>query len=541
MSSSDANAAKSPPVSATSSTLAPPPNISRPSSANSSRSNNSSRRRNGKKSGSVSPAGSSGNRSVTNGSTTTISGGVKLGGQSTNKPATPTSTSDAGKKEAGGGQAKGKGKKGGNGGNQPKGANGGNQAKRPQPINTNAPPRPSSAQSVPADNQPRSLHAHISPPRTAMDAAFEAAHQKHNDIGGGDALTSLQKMISDLKAISPSAVTPSSSLPSGTTTGRSMSVSQGEQHGAVAIPNSAAAAKKLKADAPSFMPSLSPGPSNMSLSPNNTLPLPAIQPRAASFAGGSTQRRTSSVSVNPANNPSGSFSYGLGYPNPLAGLPGGGDEGLNPYGMDFAYQQQLLAAQYQQIQLLQAQIQANQLAQQQQQQQQQQQREQAGSFIAPRFQALAAQRVQQQQEQQAQLYQAHAQAQHLYQLQQQQMLDQQSLVGKRDESADAPPVFEEDSPEHKPVPLAPAGGRPQLNPNFTFGAKRQANDGQPLSPPTNSAPFINRSEGIGGAAATGLAGLAARAHKRTGSEITPQMQEQVSWNVRCLFDDELTV
>jgi protein SSD1 len=223
---------------------------------------------------------------------------------------------------------------------------------------------------------------------------------------------------------------------------------------------------------------------------------------------------------------SGSFSAGLTYLNPLAGLPETDDNGINPYGVDFAYQQQLLAAQFQQIQLLQAQIQANQIAQQQAQQQHQQ--NQSTSFIAPRFQALAAQRIQQQQEQQARLHQAHEQAQHVYQAQALQVLQQatQAQTHLEQSAADAPPVFEEDSPEHKPVPLA-SGGRPQLNPNFTFGAKRQDAQKEIMSPPTLP-PVINRSEGIGGAAATGLAGLAARAHKRTGSEVTPAMQEQVS-------------
>jgi protein SSD1 len=199
---------------------------------------------------------------------------------------------------------------------------------------------------------------------------------------------------------------------------------------------------------------------------------------------------------------------------------------MTQYAVDLAYQQQLLAAQYQQIQLLQAQIQANQLAQQQAQQQQQQ--SQSTSFIAPRFQALAAQRIQQQQEQQARLHQAHEQAQHMYQTQALQVLQQANHVqnnGGRPAAADAPPVFEEDSPEQKPVPLG-TSGRPQLNPNFTFGAKRQEAARESMSPPAHP-PVINRSEGIGGAAATGLAGLAARAHKRTGSEVTPAMQEQV--------------
>lgn len=197
--------------------------------------------------------------------------------------------------------------------------------------------------------------------------------------------------------------------------------------------------------------------------------------------------------------------------------------------MDTAYQQQLLAAQYQQIQLLQAQIAANQLAQQQSQQHQQQQS--MGSFMAPRFQALAAQRAQQQRDQTAQLYQAHAQAQQMFQLNQQQLLQQEAQAKAIAQATlrDPPEVFEEDSPESRPATLGPTG-RPQLNPGFTFGAKkRQESVSEAISPP--QPPIINRSEGIGGAAATGLAGLAARAHKRTNSELTSAMREQVSTEV----------
>ena len=204
-----------------------------------------------------------------------------------------------------------------------------------------------------------------------------------------------------------------------------------------------------------------------------------------------------------------------------------------PSSVEGSYQQQLLAAQalqYQQIQLLQAQLASTQMQQLQTQQHNQQQ---PGSFIAPRFQALAAQRAAQQQQQQVQQL---AQATQVFELQQQQLIEDQR---RQEEGARAaaiaeatlknpPPVFEEDSPEQKPASLGPTG-RPQLAPSFTFGAKR--NDGQPVEKSSMSSPpgppVINRSEGIGGAAAAGLAGLAARAHKRTGSELTPGMQEQV--------------
>jgi protein SSD1 len=215
-----------------------------------------------------------------------------------------------------------------------------------------------------------------------------------------------------------------------------------------------------------------------------------------------------------------------------------GNEDLSP--MSFAnhadsqfQHQQLLAEQIQyqqQVQLLQAQMAAAHM-------QQQQPREQPmGSFFAPRFQALAAQRVAQQQQQahQLQLQQAAqlAQAQQLFEMQQQQqILLQQEAEQERVKQQNlqtAPPVFEEDSPEPPHKVLGPTG-RPQLAPTFTFGAKprreSEAAERASVSPPPV---VVNRSEGIGGAASTGLAGLAARAHKRTGSELSPAMAQQVS-------------
>lgn len=191
-------------------------------------------------------------------------------------------------------------------------------------------------------------------------------------------------------------------------------------------------------------------------------------------------------------------------------------------------QQQILAAQqlqYQQLQLLQAQLATAQISQQQQPQSQQQ----MGNFMAPRFQALAAQRAAQLQQQQAQQL---AHAQQLYDLQQQQLLEAKR---RREDTARAaaqavlsnpPAVFEEDSPESKATPLGPTG-RPQLAPSFTFGAKARGEGERDSRSPPQQPPVINRSEGIGGAAATGLAGLAARAHQRTGSEMSPAMQQQV--------------
>jgi protein SSD1 len=203
-------------------TLAPPSQISRPSSANS----NSSRRgrSNGSKSGGTSRSNShssrgDGNSRVSSGNTTTIGGGVKLG--------SPVNKDDG---KVGGEK---KDTKKPNRGNRKKQ----HEGKRPQPIDTNAPPRSVSANSTRSESQPRVLHAHISPPRTALDAALELAKKKLVEKdGSGDALTSLQKMISDLKAISPSSAVPPS-LPSGSTSGRSMSMSQGDRSTSQSIPS----------------------------------------------------------------------------------------------------------------------------------------------------------------------------------------------------------------------------------------------------------------------------------------------------------------
>lgn len=166
-----------------------------------------------------------------------------------------------------------------------------------------------------------------------------------------------------------------------------------------------------------------------------------------------------------------------------------------------------------------------------------------GNFIAPRFQALAAQRAASQQQQQASQL---AQAQQVFELQQAQLLQQQEEATRASVRAAAEaahpqnqPVFEEESPELQPHTVG-TSGRPQLAPAFTFGAKpkhgvtesvsERGSGRESLSPPQSSlSPIVvNRSEGIGGAAATGLAGLAARAHKRTGSEMSSVLQQQVS-------------
>lgn len=254
----------------------------------------------------------------------------------------------------------------------------------------------------------------------------------------------------------------------------------------------------------------------------------------------SSERRASVSSIGTINPyagitsshvPSGSFSQNPHFP--LSSLPGyqhypGIPEmmgELPSLSYNEQYQQLLLAqhVQVQQIQLLQAQISANQLAAQQAQAQQQQ----SGSFTAPRFRALAEQRqAHHAQQQLAQL----TQAQQIYDMQQQALKAVQEAHAKAAAQAtlkNPPPVFEEDD---EPDTRAPSQyGRPQLNPGFTFGARRResVDERKSLSPPQHPV-VVDRQHGIGGAQATGLAGLAARAHRRTGSELTPAMQQQVS-------------
>lgn len=403
-----------------------------------------------------------------------------------------------------------------------------------------APPTAASeAKAAPAEPELRSLRATTSPPIDAMEAAVTAATKKHVETHGGDALSSLQRMISDLKAISPTNSNPGSRQVSGSKHDKASSVSPTTSTppmsatlptAPVSIPaaGGAASSTKLKADAPSFTPgSLRSGNSPLASTATLSTSVGAAPPPSRSPTGSAHGRRTSaaqSVSspFNFASPPPGGFIPSpAGFPQlphfPLAasGFPGAeGADDLGGFPNDaFQQQQQLLAAQQLQLQLLQAQIVQQQIAAQQQREQ---------GFVAPRFQALAAQRValQQQQAQAAQL----AEAQRLFELHQQQqlLLAQQQEEATRSAAplASPPAVFEEDSPETTPS-LGPTG-RPQLNPGFTFGRRRESGT-DPNRPPV----VVNRSEGIGGAAATGLAGLAARAHKRSGSELTPAMEEQV--------------
>nr|XP_019011760.1 uncharacterized protein I206_03866 [Kwoniella pini CBS 10737]OCF50541.1 hypothetical protein I206_03866 [Kwoniella pini CBS 10737] len=575
-------------------TLAPPSNPSRPSSANSQRSNSSRGGRSSNISRSNSNASSRGgsengrgnpDKKKQSGPTTTISGGVSLGA-SGNQP-----------KKSNGGGKKGRsptpreatldGEKSGN--HQQKDGNKSkkpNSNRKPNPINTNVqnPNRPSSQNSNSKggnDTAPKSIHTAPSAPRTAMEAAVDAATKKHHAQSGGDALASLQKMISDLKTL------PNSGPSTGSSNGsRSVSASATKESPisaatnqttaeAVAIPNSSTSAnsnsaKKLKADAPSFTPSFnaatSPVNSQIGLSISPIAPIPpssVLHPRSVSHGSAANNRRTSTGSVAGSGfNQNMATSPIQVYPNPLPpiyqNLSAHPEVEEEHSQMSFAQQaelqyqqQQLLAAQqqqYQYIQLLQAQIAANQqLAQQQaqHQHQQQQQQQQMGSFIAPRFQALAQQRAAQQQQQTAlQL----AQAQQLYELQQAQLLKQQRDQEEARAKAIAEtmknqPVFAEDDEEleARQSSVGPTG-RPQLAPSFTFGAKpkhvksesisERGSARDSMSPPsthhTSPPVVVNRSEGIGGAAATGLAGLAARAHKRTGSEMSSAMQQQLA-------------
>jgi protein SSD1 len=220
-------------------------------------------------------------------------------------------------------------------------------------------------------------------------------------------------------------------------------------------------------------------------------------------------------------------------PNPFAGET----HDLAALMYNDQYQQLLIAqrVQYQQIQLLQAQIGANQMAAQQAQLQAQQ----SGSFVAPRFRALAEQRQAQQTQQQiAQL----GQAQQVYEMQQQALMKVQEAHARaaaQEALKNPAPVFEEDEEEYnqqqqrkQQALLEQRQKAKEMNPAFNFGAKRQGTDDRQkassMSPPMGNTVIVDRSQGIGGAQATGLAGLAARAHKRTGSELTPAMQQQVS-------------
>lgn len=520
-------------------TLAPPAK-ERSNSAASSRSNSSRRgHRSRDSSASVSrsnshSSGGHSDRRKNNGNTTTISGGTSLGG---NKAAAlimagVTGTGDS-KQQQQRTRTKGDASK--------------QSISRRSSVKA-APPRPSSANkdkqqqqqqqqpgpaavastavAVPiaipieptAEQQVRSLHTTTSPPVTAMEAAVTAATKKHVETHGGDALSSLQRMISDLKAISPTSSNPGSRNVSASGKDKLDSASStSSTHAAsepVSIP-SPTSSTRLKADAPSF----TPGSLRSGTSPTTSTTGAAPQQPGGS---GRSARRTSNASA------TGSFTGAFGPTSPLqagytqlphfplasAGFqnPQDGGEGF-PYSQhsDMFQQQQLLAAQQLQLQILQAQIVQQQLAAQQQQREQ--------GFIAPRFQALAAQRaaLQQQQQQTAQL----AEAQRLFEMHQQQQLlfahQQQQQPGGDGARPDIPlisppAVFEEDSPEPTPTTLGPTG-RPQLNPGFTFGKRRESGNADDKS---------RRSE----AAAT-LGGLAARAHKRSGSEITPAMEEQL--------------
>ncbi|ODN85475.1 hypothetical protein L198_07557 [Cryptococcus wingfieldii CBS 7118] len=560
-------------------TLAPPSaHPSRPNSANSQR-NSSSRGRSKSGGGSTNLSRSNSNASSRgpsesgrsdkkrqSGPTTTISGGVSLGfsGEQpqpqTKKGAGKGKGEDRNENEVDEPSSAGKSEK------QPKGnhqkAKRSQSAKRPNPISAGT-SRPSSQNSVKQESAPKSIHAATSTPRDALEAAREAATRKRaSGSSGGDALASLQKMISDLKTLPASANGSASSSGS-----RSASVARepitSSKTEPVAIPDSSSSAnsqKALKADAPTFTPSFQNSfspvatQSNLSASPSTALSAshPA-HPRSFSQSSQANHpRRTSSSSVSAFNqSPIQSFGNPLPpfFNNSLSVHQEAENESLSP--LAFAQQaslqyqqQQLLVAQqqqYQYIQLLQAQLAATQLSQQQAQQAAQHQNQQMGSFIAPRFQALAAQRAAAQQQQQAAQL---AQAQQVFELQQAQLVQQQEEARAQAESeATHPrnqPVFEEEeSPEPRSGVVGPTG-RPQLAPSFTFGAKpkhaahesvsERGSARESLSPTQSHASpvVVNRSEGIGGAAATGLAGLAARAHKRTGSEMSSALQQQLA-------------
>ncbi|KAK4687107.1 protein SSD1, partial [Tremellales sp. Uapishka_1] len=562
-------AAMAAPTPSTSSTLAPPSNPARPTSAASSRSGNSSRRGRGSNNNSSSNGSANvsrqnsansgnstaskpktGDRVKKSGNTTTISGGTSLGSEDAKKK---TGKAVKGKAEPSPAPAvEGKSK------SKPAlGRKNSTKPNRPDPIKTasteNA--QSSTEASKSASESLRSIHAPVSAPLTAMEAAVNAATKKHTAMSGGDALSSLQKMITDLKAISPASGGSSNGL-----TSRSISVGKDlgaqatpktarEGSSPVPIPNSATSvsSKKLQPTAPEFTPSfssVSPVRSALAISPVGNPP--QVQQRATSTGkidrrmsnspkGNNGFNNTTQPGYNAAsqlNNPITNLSM---YHNQLAVHPEAENEDLSPLSFaqhsDAQFQQQQLVAQmqYQQMQqLLQAQMAAV-------QPRDHTSHQSMSSFMAPRFQALAAQRAQQQQL--AQMYELQQQQiqQQIYQQQQEAQAREAQLAQAEQDAYQSPAVFEEDSPEPRHSVLGPTG-RPQLAPTFTFGTKpRQTSEALSavserveMSPQLPAAPVVvNRSEGIGGAAATGLAGLAARAHRRTGSELTPAAAQQM--------------
>ncbi|BEJ00527.1 hypothetical protein CcaverHIS631_0503840 [Cutaneotrichosporon cavernicola] len=483
--------------------LAPPPKPNRSSSSASNHSNNSSRRghRSPGSSSSVSRSNSHSSQGNTSsaprkgGNTTTISGGTSLGGGAKS-----------------GGEHKRTRTKGG------AAADAGSRSLSRRSSTKQGPQRPSSSaadasvadkleRAVTPSDQPKvlSLHAATSPPVDAMEAAVTAATKKHHETHGQDALSSLQRMISDLKAISPSNSNPSSRQVSGKMTESPQSPVSGSA-APVAIPGAssptATTSTKLKADAPSF----TPGSFRAGQSP--TAPTSQPPPQARS-GGGNSNRRGQSVSYG-FNQSFAAPAFPGGIPHfPGADVQPGQSVDFSQFSQHndvFQQQQALLAAQQLQLQLLQAQLMQQQMTGQQQRD---------AGFIAPRFQALAAQRAALQQQQQQQQSVHMAEAQRMFELQQQ----QQMLLAQQQPIPETAPVFDEESPEHSPTAVGPTG-RPQLNPNFTFGKRRESSSDKPLV-------VVDRSAGVGGAAATGLAGLAARAHKRSGSDMNQQDTEQV--------------
>lgn len=491
-------------------TLAPPrPKPERSNSGGSARSSNSNSSRRGHKSPGSSASVSRSNSHSSNGhrrkntNTTTISGGTSLGGSKASGLASAAAPGDSSKAL----------------GRKPS-TRKGPQPQRPLSATTDksTSPTPSPTTSTATETTLRSLRATSSPPVDAMEAAVSAATKKHHETHGQDALSSLQRMISDLKSISPNSSQPGSRSTSGkqetqapvsagsaTSTSAPVSIPGATTLGSepVTIPTgSAASSTKLKADAPTF----TPGSLRSEHSPNtSTSPIAATVHQNRQQPGNRRGSATASVSS------PGYGQFPQAFAQPAGFIPGAGGYGhesvdfsqLAQHAEVFQHQQQLLAAQQLQLQLLQAQLVQQQMSTQQQRDQ---------GFIAPRFQALAAQRAALQQQNQVQSSQL-AEAQRLFEMHQQQQLllaQQQAQQPPRS----PPAVFEDDSPESTPQGVGPTG-RPQLNPNFTFGHKRRDSS-------ATSDDKTRRSE-----AAAGLGGLAARAHKRSGSQVDPAVEEQV--------------
>ncbi len=353
------------------------------------------------------------------------------------------------------------------------------------------------------------IQAVISPPQDALTAASNVKREKdlkEKQVGN---ISSLQKMISDIKNLGG---TGSGGSQSGSASGKEkkdgrpssrnerekeknamtapITIPQAQSAG----PSSSGSLGKLKPDAPPFTPSFSPS------QPLSELALPALP---AMYSEGATNQ--------PFIRP-GRQSFGLA-------------SGILPHGirgsaMDPAVE---LERQQQEAIAFRAQIEAQIEAQMQNQFRQQNEAAQRASLEHQ----LAVQRLQAQ----------NAAAQQQLQMQQQRQqnlpprfLNQQRIAGGL---ATSPPLYEEELGE----------GLPPIS-NFTFGQQRRESMSNSSTQTHHQQMNYGGGDGnvglgIGGPVPSGggasiglnagaLAGIAARAHKRTGSEMNPVMLESVS-------------